>query len=176
MITKDSIHVFNIVIDLDVDLLKDEVCIADFTGVNVFWDASTELALDLLQYGFVVDSLEYHEYDPSMLCVIKSHQDSDPECKVEFRFRASDKSEKLFSNSVFQGYWRSNFNEDFLPIDVKVVDCKEYFVTVNNIIQFKTIESAVEYICRELYKLSNTYIYIGDVPDSAYSIFDESCS
>lgn len=169
MISKDSLTIFNIVIDLNISNMKNNM-ILDSDSVYVFWDASSDLAMDVLHYGFVVESLDYHEYDPSMLCIIKSHMHSDLNRKVEFRFRASDSTESVFSDSTFQQYWRSGFDESSLQgrIPTRLTN---YSVSVNGK-SFEDIYSASSFIYKELHEMSNIFVEFNEIPENLYNVFD----
>lgn len=148
---KDSVEIFNIVVNLEGCDADNSGAVIDPNGILSFWNLVTDVECSLNLCGFVVDSVEYHEYDPSMLLIVKTHMYENSDYKIELRFRVSDITEKLLSMESSQKHWRSQFEDELLDDEYFVGSCIDY-ITINNK-QFNFYSSSIDYFMNQIENL-----------------------
>ena len=145
---KDSVEVFNIVVNLEGSDAADSTAVVDPNGILSFWDFAINVESNLESYGFIGYSTEYHEYDPSMLTILKACKKDNSNCKVEMRFRVSESTEKLLSTESSQRCWKSQFEDDLLPGEYFIGSCEDY-VDINTK-RFNNCGPAMDYLMDQL--------------------------
>lgn len=151
MLCKDSVEIFNVVVNLEGCTIDSSNAVIDPNGILSFWNLVTDIECSLTICRFTIDSVEYHEYDPSMLMVVKTHMYENSDCRVEMRFRVSDNTEKILSTESSQRCWRSKFEDELLTDEHPVGGCIDYIMINNK--RFENYSYAIDYFMNQLENL-----------------------